>query len=81
VVDFQHLRFQRIQGRSPLAKCYALNDFLSLVAEAGFAVERVQGIGYVPTRAVPWEWAYGLLDKLFQLFVSPSRYLLVLAHQ
>jgi SAM-dependent methyltransferase len=79
VVDFHHLRFQRIQKRSPLAKCYALDDFLSLVAESGFTVERVQGIGYVPTRAVPWEWAYSLLDKLFQLFVSPSRYLLVLS--
>jgi SAM-dependent methyltransferase len=80
VVDFQHHRFKRIQKRSPLAKCYELNDFLRLVAESGFVVERVQGIGYVPTRAVPREWAYGLLDKLFQLFVSPSRYLLVLSH-
>lgn len=81
VLDFQHLRFQRFQKRSPLAKCYKLDDFLRLVVESGFAVERVQGIGYVPTRAVPWEWAYGLLDKLFKLFVSPSRYLLVLTRQ
>lgn len=78
VVDFQHHRFKRIQKRSPLAKCYELDDFLRLVMESGFVVERVQGIGYVPTRAVPWEWAYVLLDKLFKLFVSPSRYLLVL---
>lgn len=81
VVDFQHQRFKRIQKRSPLAKCYELNVFLSLATDSGFAVERVQGIGYVPTRAVPWEWAYGLLDKLFQLFVSPSRYLLVLTRK
>jgi SAM-dependent methyltransferase len=81
VVDFQHHRFKRIQKRSPLAKCYELNDFLPLVAESGLVVERVQGIGFVPTRAVPREWAYGLLDKLSQLFVSPSRYLLVLSHE
>lgn len=80
VVDFQLCRFKRIQKRSPLAKCYALNDFLRLVEESGFVVEQVQGIGFVPTRAVPWECAYAFLDKLFKLFVSPSRYLLVLSH-
>jgi SAM-dependent methyltransferase len=79
VVDFHHHRFQRIQRRSPLAKCYALDGFLALAAESGLVVERVMGIGYVPTRAVPREWAYGLLDKLSRLFVSPSRYLLVLS--
>jgi SAM-dependent methyltransferase len=78
VVDFQHHRFQRIQKRSPLAKCYELKDFLALVNESGLSVIGVHGIGYVPTRLVPWEWAYSLLDWSLRPFVQPSRFLLVL---
>lgn len=78
VVDFQHLRFQHIQKRSPLAKCYPLADFLSLVEQSGLSVAEIMGIGFTPTRLVPWEWSYGLLDALLRLVVAPSRYLLVL---
>lgn len=81
VVDFHHHRFKRIQKRLPLAKCYDLNVFLNLVRDSGFTIAEVQGVGYVPTRAVPWESTYGLLNKLFQLFVSPSRYLVVLTRK
>ena len=78
VVDFQHHRFKRIQKRSPLAICYELEEFTNMAEQSGLAVRQVQGIGYVPTRAVPWEGAYDFMDLLFRLAVSPSRYLLAM---
>lgn len=81
VVDFHHHRFRRIQKRSPLAKPYLRAEFERLTVQAGFRVERTQGIGYIPARAVPWEWSYRVFDSLARLMVPPSRYLVVLARE
>ena len=81
VVDFHNHRFKRIQKRSPLANSYELANFLAMVKEVGFNVENVQGIGYVPTRAVPREAGYDLINALFRRLVSPSRYLVVLSRK
>jgi len=73
VADFHNKRW--IQNKRIFE--YNKKIFRELLKGISAANVKFIPLGYVPTRIVPYERAYDVLNRFFKLFFSPSRYVIL----
>lgn len=77
VVDFHNARFYRRKSRKSIS-FYTPEMIKQIFLEARIFRYSMYPLGFIPIRFVPNEDLYSGLDRLFKLFVSPMRYIVVI---
>jgi len=77
VVDFHNPRFFRRRSRNSIS-FYTPEMIKKILLESRIFRYSIHPFGFVPGRFVPYEYLYLGLDRLFKLFISPTRYIVVI---
>jgi ubiquinone/menaquinone biosynthesis C-methylase UbiE len=77
IFDFHNLR-PLAKKYNPYITFYTKEEIKKLLKELNINNFKIYSFGYFPTRLAPNEFIYFLLDRIFQYFIPPIRYIVVM---